>query len=147
MKKLILIAALLLGGIASKVQAGPASWEYTHSSFTNVATAGPIMFTSHTIQWVGVGISSGVPGSFVSFFRSTGPTFTPDLSTMTIIRTETSPLVAHMEFVELPEIRNSSYTFINKVGTAELTYFYKCIGVSDIGRCPGINSMTGQNQR
>jgi len=147
MKKLLAILGLLFL-TASVKAATPEEWNYIPmSSWTNVATGGPILFTSATIQFVGVTISSpsAPAGGKIIIYRSTSAAFTLDIATQTTISTEFNTFAAESNhFIPLFEMKNTSYTYLNKIGDAEVTYWIRCVGKSEIGVCPGLK---GSGQR
>ena len=142
MKKILLALAIL--GVSSTGRAiTPAEYAYVpSSSYSIVATDGPILFTSAPIQFVGVTVSSPVLGGFMAFFKSTSSAFTADISTWTVVRTEFNIMNAGPNnHTPLFDMRNTSYTYINKVGAAETTIWFRCVGATEIGNCPGLSNL------
>lgn len=121
----------------------------TYTSHTAAATAGTILFTSATVRFIGVTVSSSAENSRIAFFRSTRSILTPDIASQTVVNTGFNTQNTGNNFSPLWDMENSSFTLINKLGTAEVTYFFKCIeydgndsipnkrGVSK-GLCPGL---------
>lgn len=145
MKRLFLALGVLtlLSGIA---RAGtPEEWNYIpYSSFSITATPGTVLFTSATIQFVAITISSPAIGSSITIFRSTSPTFTADITTQAFINTDYSYMTGSIH-LPLYEMKNTSYTYINKVGGAITTIWLRCVPPtkSRNGLCPGLSG-TGQ---
>ena len=144
MKKIFLGLGILFLGI--KAHAGPIIWNDTpNSSYTDVASGGTIMFSSCPVQFVGVWIDSPtlIVQSQIVFYRSTSATFTPDITTQTYVNTE----ARDPYFKSLFDMKNTSYTYINKVGGAKVTYWFKCPKEGNtsilMGPCPGL-SASGQ---
>lgn len=142
MKKTLLaiLGLLSLGGGAHA--ASPVDWNYIPiSSYTDVATAGTIMFSSSPIQFVGITISSPAPNSYVAFYRSTTPVFTAEIATQTLVVTNWASFNNSPVFIPMFEMKNTSYTFISKVGNAQVTYWFRCLPNSKglrVGICPGL---------
>ena len=141
MRKLLLALGVLFLGV--KVHAGPIAWnDIPNSSYTDVGSGGNIMFSSCPTQFVGVTIASPSANGFIAFYRSTTSIWTPDLSTQTIIGTDYNPFNQSTIFVPLFDMRNTSYTHINKVGVAKVTYWFKCTkensSAANTGLCPGL---------
>lgn len=116
-----------------------------YSSFTDAATAGPILFTSATIKFVGITVSSPAPNGYIALFRSTSPTFLSDQATQTVVGMDHSPSGPDV-FIPLFLTTNSSYTYISKSGTGQATIWFFCrpnskSGQSNVpvqGLCPGL---------
>src|SRR5437868_184923 len=116
-------------------------WNYLpNSSFTDVATPGPIMFTSATIQFVSIIISSTAPNSYLAFYRSTSSAFTANLDTQVLINTDYQTYSNGPTYVPLEDIRNSSFTYFSKVGTARVMMLIRCIRtkLDAPGICPSL---------
>lgn len=140
MKKLLFAFGLLFVSSLAKADS-PSEWNYIPiTSYTEVATPGPVMFTSATIQFVGVSISSPAPGSSLVIFRSTSAVWTSDISTQTSFSTSYLDLNNAPSFIPLFEMKNTSYTYINKIGTAKITLWFRCPKRRDTepGLCPGL---------
>lgn len=112
------------------------------SSYTDSATPGPILFSSQTIRFTGMTISSAIPNSYVAFYRSTTPVFTADIATQTLIYTGWNPASSNATFIPLFEMTNASYTFISKVGLAQVTFWFHCTDKrgNAPGFCPGLKA-------
>lgn len=145
MKKLFLVLGLLF--LSKPVFA---TWsemwtDIPRSSFTAAATVGPMMFSSQTVQIVGVTVSTNSANGRITFYRSTSAIFTPDIATQTWVNTSNAPLNT---FIPLFDMRNSSYTYMSKEGTAEVTIWLHCpdkrVGPDLPGFCPGLK---GNGQR
>lgn len=140
MKKLFLAA---LGIVSFWAQAHAITLEEFNyipvSSFTDASTPGPIMFTSATIQFVGVTVASPSANGYIAFYRSTSPVFTADIATQTVVGTDDLPANSDV-FVPLFEMKNTSYTFLSKVGNAQVTLWFRCPKRLEIapGVCPGL---------
>ena len=147
MKKIFLGLGILFLGV--KAYAGPIDWnDIPNSSYTDVGSPNAIMFSSCPIMFVGVTISSPTPNGGIAFFRSTSPTFTSDITTQTFIGSFYNPNQLADTFVPLFNMKNTSYTYITKPGTAKVTIWFKCPkeGNTSIltGPCPGL-TFSGQN--
>lgn len=145
MKKLLL-AALGLFAISGLAHAmAPEELQYVpFSSFTDVSTNGNMLFSSAPIAFVGITVSSPAVGSSITIYRSTSPTWTPDISTQAMIVTDYVNLNGGPQFVDLFGMTNTSYTHINKAGTAKLIFWINCPrekvknGQPYWGFCPGL---------
>lgn len=146
MKKLFLslLAILALSKIAGAVST-PDEWNYIpYSSYTDVATTGNMMFSSAPIQFVGITVSSPALGSFLAIYRSTTPVWTPDISTQAFISTDYVGLNGGPQFIDLFDMKNTSYTHINKSGNAKIIIWIHCpkpnLKSNEIyaGFCPGL---------
>ena len=145
MRKLILSLGILFLG--TKLHAGTIAWnDIPVSSYTDVGTGGPIQFSSTPIQFVGITVSSPSPNGYIAIYRSTSASFTADVGTQTLIGTDYSPIFSGIVYYPLFETRNTSYTYISKVGTAKVTYWFKCPNESSTrvqGICPGLTYSGG----
>ncbi len=142
MRKLLffLFGFLAFRGIAL---ATPEEWNYIpYSSYTEVATPGPILFTSATIQFVGVMIGSPSVNAngFISIFRSTSNVFTNNIATQTLFSTDYLSVNDGPIFIPLFEMKNTSFTYISKAGNAKVTYWIRCVPTprNRLGICPGL---------
>jgi hypothetical protein len=136
MKKLIL--SLFVLTITSPLFAGFRDMRV--SSYTDIDTSGPIMFSSAPMQFIAITISTPAPNSFVSFFRSTSPVFNAFLTTQTKVNTWNG----NVNYIPMYDMYNESYTFMNKVGNAEITIWYECTGLTSLGVCPGLDRNGGR---
>lgn len=140
MKKLFLF---LLGfaALAVPVHADPTDWNYIpRSSYTEASNAGIVLFSSRSIQWVSVIISSPAPNSYLAIWRSSSPTMTPEISTSVLLATDYAGVNTGPTQVSLFEMKSASYTYIQKVGAAKIIMWFRCVGrkETDLGICPGI---------
>lgn len=143
MRKIFLfIAAILLGNTLVHARM-PQELQYVpYSSYTDVSTNGNMMFSSATIQFDAITISSPSPNSSITIYRSTSPTWTPDISTEVFINTDY--VGSHPTSIDLYGFKNSSYTHINKVGNAKLIFWVQCpqpilkLNEFPWGFCPGL---------
>lgn len=143
MKKLLFLGLLFL--TAKSYAFNPKDWDYIPGSSYTEAGSGLQLLSSGTIQMIGVTISSPGANSYVSFFRSTSASPTPDMSTQALISTDyNNPQMP--TFIPLFEAQNDSYTYVNKVGNAKLTYWLRCLDRA--GRtpypCPILNTTGAQ---
>lgn len=140
MKKLSLILGILfLAGKAHAIVKEEFNY-IPYSSFTDVATPGTILFTSASINLVGVTIASGALNSYLVIYRSTSDAFGANVATQTLIDLNSNVSNFNNQFVPLFEAKNDSYTYINKVGTAKITIWTRCnqkMG-GRAGNCPGL---------
>lgn len=143
MKKLLLgiLGLVAFSGVA---HAGPEDFNYIpYSSYSDVATPGTVLLTSCPIQIAAIMLSSGATNGSITLYRSTTPVFTADISTQTVIGTDfltfnTGPLLLPLGGFE---IKNESYTYINKQGAAKVTMFIRCFPNKKgqrVGLCPGL---------
>ena len=148
MKKLLVVLAILL--FSKSAQAiMPEEFNFVpHTSYTEVATPGTILFTSATINWVGITIDSPSAlgtGGLIAIQRSTSATFTPNLiTTMTKIITDLTMTQTYPAFIPLFELQNTSYTYLTKVGIASVNYWFRCLErdrhpTPINGLCPGVD--------
>lgn len=152
MKKLFLAFLLLfaLNHLAHALM--PEEFAYIPtSSFTDVDTAGNMMFSSAPIRFIGVTISSpGTNNSSLTIYRSTNPAWSKDTSTQVFIATDFLNVNSGPIFVDLFGITNTSYTHINKNGTAKLIIWVQCVkenlksGQPYWGFCPGLPLSSGE---
>ena len=146
MKKIFLtiLAILCLHGIG---RAGLIEWQYIpRSSYTEVPTnGGAILFSSAPIQFVGVTVSSPSSGSSVTIFRSTEDAFSNLIASQVHINTDYFTNYSPSTFIPLFNLKNTSYTYINKIGTAKVIYWFNCVGETNLGVCPGM-SPSGQKE-
>lgn len=126
MKKLFLSLFAFLA-LAGYVKAGTEDWNNVAiTSYTEASTVGPVLFTSATIQWVAVTISSPAPNSYLAIYRSTSASFTADITTQALISTGASDLTGDGAMtIPLYEMRNTSFTYWNKSGNAKLILWYR----------------------
>lgn len=128
MKKVLLaVAAILVMGAPALAFVAEEYNRVALSSYTDAQTfqGGPVMFSSAPITFEAINVASAVPNSYITIWRSTTPTFTNDLATQTVINTGPVTPGAFMQPVPLYNITNTSYTFIQKVGQAQVTIFYR----------------------
>lgn len=147
MKKIIFAIAFLFSLSYAKADDPGQACTTCLSSYTIGATGGAILFTSATINFIGITISSSAPNSYVAFYKSTSAVFTADISTLTSLATDYQSQNNNSSLVPIPWMANSSYTYINKVGGAILTYWFKCYPSvkGNLGLCGGNNSSAGSN--
>ncbi len=146
MKKYLFLPFLFIAGYLHAFNAN--EWNYIPvSSYTEVATPGPIFFASGTIQIIGVTISSPAPNSGLSFFRSTTSVFTTDIATQTLIASDYLTLNNSPTFIPMFEMQNDSYTYLSHYGNSKLTIWLRCprktSALGGYNVCPGL-SYTGQ---
>lgn len=110
------------------------------ASYTEITTPGTVLFTSASINFVGVTVASGAPNAYLAIFRSTSATFTADIATQTLIGADFFNTNYGTNFVPLFEMQNDSYTYINKSGNAKMTIWVRCRKRSSTaqGFCPGL---------
>lgn len=142
MKRLIL--AILFFGIAGKLHAiSQDEFNYIPiTSYTEASTPGTILFTSASVNFVGVTIASPSANAYIAIFRSTSPTFTADIATQTIIGADYQSINTGGDFIPLMEMQNDSYTYINKSGPSKMTIWIRCRkrSITSPGVCPGLPS-------
>lgn len=141
MRKLFL---LLIAGLSASYVHAIAVEEFNYiplSSYTEATTAGPVLFASAPLQLIGVSVSSPVPNSYVTFWRSTSPAFTTDITTQTVIYTGWNAGSSGPAFMPMFEVKNASYTYFQKVGAAQVTIWFRGTrkGMSE----PGIATFPG----
>lgn len=140
MKKLFLTLALFFGFCGVSF-AGLSEDNYpVKSSYTEVATTGWVVFSTGPTRFEGIVISSPAPNSFIVFLRSTSPFVTPNLATQTLVSTNYVASNQATQNVDLYGMTNTSYTIINKVGTAKVTYFFRLIGGTANVTPPGLTA-------
>lgn len=152
MKKLFLLLIALFFGASAAHALMPEELTYAPiSSYTDANTNGNMLFTSATIHIIGVTISSpGTGNSSLTFYRSTSPAWTPDVSTQAFIWTDYAGNNGGPQYVDMFGMKNASYTHINKNGNAKLIIWVQCPKPSLRGNevgwgfCPGL-SYSGQN--
>mgnify|MGYP001568996733 CR=1 FL=1 len=150
MKKIWLGALMLFGLSRLYAVEVESKWGVIRTSHTQGATGvAPILFTSATIRFEGINVSSPTPGSaFVLFRSTTGPAFKFDIATWTIVNTD---YPANLPFpgVNLYGIESDSFTYVMHSGGSELTIFFRCkdsvfepynsaSGTGYNGLCPGL---------
>lgn len=137
MMKTALLALFFVFG-ASFAKAAPLQQTYvvTRTSFS-ASAQNPTMFSSHTIQFIGVLVSSPVLDGRMVIYRSTSSSFTLDVSSQVVINTNLAK-VAPNDVVPLHDLTNTSYTYVQKLGAAETTIFFRCVGETNVGVCPGL---------
>ena len=145
MKKLFV--AIALAFIPALSHAGIEADNYIPiSSYSDVATPDVVMFTSASVKFIGVQISSPAANGYLVFYRSTTSVFTANLATQTLILTDYLPYNQGSVFVPLFEMENTSYTFMSKVGAARLTIWMRCKDSQYApnskykGFCPGLGT-------
>lgn len=141
MKKLFLsLIALFVCGVAHATMAEEFNY-VPFSSYTDAATAGPVLFTSASVQFVGVTISSPSDGGigYIAFYRSTSAAFTANLATQTLINTSFLQTGGPV-YIPLFEMKNDSYTYFSKVGLADVTIWlrYPAMKKGRVGTYPGL---------
>lgn len=141
MKKFLLLifAFFALYGVARANT--PDDFNYIpYSSYTEVGTGGTVMLTSATVQFAGITISSPAPNSYIAIFRSTTPVFTANIASQAVICTDYYAPNTGPTFVDMFDMKNTSYTYINKVGTAKIIYWFRCPPPTKQrnGFCPGL---------
>lgn len=125
MKKIVLLLGMLALFPAVKGHAEPFDFGgKVASSFSDVATNGPVMFASGTIRFVGAIISSGSSNGVIAIYRSTASVFTADLSTQTRINCSFSAINTNPNTVDFYGMENDSYTYVQRVGGCEATLFF-----------------------
>ena len=130
MKNWILSLAVLISS-CGVVHAGMEEYNYPpSSSYTEAATLGPVVFSTGAIRWIAILISSPAPSSSVALFRTTSPFITVGLNTQALVTTDYPYTSQSPVTVPLWGIENSSYTLVNKIGAAKITYFFTMIGPS-----------------
>lgn len=140
MKKIILALAVLFTGALAFAES---PWAYPpRSVFFNTASGGPVLFSSASISFIGVTISSPTAAGKIIIYRSTSATFTLDIQTQTIINTQfTDNSGGVNQVIPLYNMTNTSYTYINRTSAAEGTLWFRCVGQDTIGVCPGLNGL------
>lgn len=144
MRKLLLVVGGIFAAVCGASAAPtPADWNYIPlSSYTDVTTPGPILFTSATIQFVGITVnpSSATGTGYVALYRSTTPVFTSDIATQTLVNTAYQSYLQAPIFIPLFEMKNTSYTFLSKTGNAQVTLWIRCVPPTKArtGICPGL---------
>lgn len=126
MKKILLTLGLLFFAQVVKADA-PSDFNYIpFSSYTDVATNGPMLFSSAAVQIVGITIASPtafVSESYVAFYRSTSPAFMAhEASTQILVATN---YVGNSIYIPLFETINSSYTYMSKLGNAKVIFWLR----------------------
>lgn len=141
MKKLLLILGILLG--TAQLKAAQVDWNIVPTStYTILDSGGQQFFSSATIQFVAIQLSSAGAGggnNFITFYRSTSPSFTQDLSTQVSVNLASTGIQLPFT-VPLYDITNTSYTYYQKGGTAGITIFFRCLNLSRGGVCPGLRT-------
>lgn len=140
MKKLFLSLFAILS-FAKMAHAEPADWNYIPiTSYTDVATPGTILFTSAPVQFVSLTISSPSPNGYIVIYRSTTPVFTADIATQTYIGNDYLAFNSGPTEIDMHEMKNTSFTYISKVGTAKVTMYLRCSPPAKTrqGLCPGL---------
>lgn len=127
MKKLLFLIVGILA-LGTRVHAmDPEELMYVpYSSYSDVSTNGNMMFSSASVQFVGITISSPAPSSFLAIYRSTSASWTPDISTQVFIWTDYAGNNGGPQYVDLFGMRNDSYTHINKAGGAKVILWIQC---------------------
>lgn len=114
------------------------------SSYTDTSTGGTVLFTSAAIVWDGVTIGSPAAGSFLAIYRSTSPQWDNNLSTETFVSLDYVGLNGGPTFLDFLDMKNTSYTYINKNGGAKITMWFRCphqnlkSNEPYSGLCPGL---------
>lgn len=135
--KYLLALVLLFGAYSVKAAPPGQTFSATRTSFT-VNALGPTLFSSATIQFIAVNISSSAGDGRLTIYRSTGPTFTLDVSSQTVIYTGGNINQTGNLSIPLYDLTNTSYTYIQKHGQSEITIFFRCLGQTNVGNCPGL---------
>lgn len=150
MKKLLFLTLGLLFSYVPAHALTPEELQYVpYSSFTDANTNGNMMFSSAPVAFIGVTISSPAPNSSFTIYRSTSPTWTPDVSTQVFVWTDYAGNNGGPQFVDMFGMKNASYTHINKAGNAKLIIWIQCPKENLKGNepywgfCPGL-PFTGQ---
>lgn len=132
MKKIFAVLAVLFLGLV-KLHADSGDFGARPiSSFTAVATLGPVMFSSGTIEFIGIVVSSpssvagGNDNPGVIVYRSTTSSFTNDIATQTRVDTAYTLLNAGGIFIPMFDLTNDSYTYVQITGNAKITTYFKC---------------------
>lgn len=94
------------------------------SSFSDVATVGPVMLASGTIRFIACEISSGASNGSITIYRSTSPNFTPDISTQTRMSCAFQVTNTNPNPIDLYGMENDSYTFVQRVGNCEAVLWF-----------------------
>lgn len=137
MKKVFLALGILIG--ASLAHAND-KYSNVRVSYSFTTQTPAVLFSSTTIEFVAVHVSSQVLDGRLVIFRSTTSVYTHDVASMVIVNTSyvVPGGINPNQVVPLYDMRNSSYTHIQKVGAAETSIFFRCIGETGVGNCPGI---------
>src|SRR3990167_6297539 len=127
MKKLMLLLFTVVAGLAPFVHASDESVEgyVTISSWSVSDSRGPVMFSSGTIQFVGVTIYSPAVAGYISFYRSTSSVFTNDIATQTMIACNWSSVNTNPVFIPLFYMSNSSFTYVQRNQACNATIWFK----------------------
>lgn len=138
-----LFFSILILAFAKSAFASTEDWNNIPiSSYTDAASGGAVLFTSQTVQFVGITVSSPSPNAVLAIFRSTSSIFTPDVATQTLVNMDYQAVNTNPNFVPMFEMRNASYTYINKVGAGKITIWFRCpnnLKPGVLGLCPGMN--------
>ena len=137
MKKILLtLAVLALGPFA--FAAAPSGNEIPLSSFSVTGQPAPFLFSSATIQLVGVTITSPAANGKLIVYFSTSANYFAAITTKTIVNLSYQNNYVGNQFVPLFDIRNTSYTYLQKIGDAITTIWLRCMGITNEGVCPGV---------
>lgn len=148
MKRLLasLISILAFASFSEAIST-PNEWNYIPtSSFTDTTTgAAPVLLSSYpAVQFVGVMVGSSAPGAFLALYKSTGSVWDPGLSTWTFINLDYNFAQAGPTQYEFYDLKSTSFTWIQKVGSARITMFFHCAHPTALkgnelipGFCPG----------
>ena len=137
MKKILLtLAVLALGPFA--YAAVPSGNEIPLSSFSATSQPAPFLFSSATIQLVGVTITSPAANGKLIIYFSTSSNYFSAIATKTIVNLSYQVNSVGNQFVPLFDIRNTSFTYLQKIGDALTTIWLRCTGITNEGVCPGI---------
>lgn len=140
MRKILFTLALFFG-LCGVSFAGLSEDNYpVKSSYTEVATPGPVMFSTGPTKFEAILISSPAPNSHFAIFRSTIPWLISNLATQTLVSTSYTNANQAPVVIPLFGITNTSYTFISKVGTAKVTLFFRLIGGTANVTPPGLTA-------
>jgi len=114
----------------------PAFADDTISSHSAVATAGPVLFSSAAVRFLGINISSPAPNGQIVIFRSTESTFTQFIATQTKVDCNYQAVNTNPATIDLFKITNTSYTYVNRIGACDATIFftYATPELDDAGR-------------
>lgn len=126
MKK-ILAASLFLMAMAPALALAYGYDDYgekIQSSYSDVATGGPVLFASGTVQFVGITISSPAPLGYIAFYRSTSTTFTSEIATQTKVDCSYQSVNTGPDFVPLFGMENTSYSYVSRFGACNATIWF-----------------------
>ena len=137
MKKLVLAVGILLIGASLKAAPPGQTYSMTRTSFS-ASAQNATLFSSHTIQFIGVLVSSQSLGGRFAIYRSTESSFTSLISTQVSVPVGFDVNQVGGEFYPLYDMTNTSYTYVQKIGASETTIFFRCVGETGVGVCPGL---------